>query len=92
MLVAKYADDVPLHRQGVIDAREDVELDGELLASWGLSQRAAAALGRVTVPPRRCAVAWTAPICPAWATCAWCKGADWRFADQGWEGRRQSGA
>ena len=34
VLVAKYADHVPLYRQSVIYAREGVELDRSLLASW----------------------------------------------------------
>lgn len=34
VLVAKYADHLPLYRQSVIYAREDVELDRSLLANW----------------------------------------------------------
>jgi transposase len=34
VLVAKFADHLPLYRQSVIYAREDVDLDRALLASW----------------------------------------------------------
>ncbi len=34
VLVAKYCDHMPLHRQAVIYAREDVELDRSTLADW----------------------------------------------------------
>jgi transposase len=50
MLVAKYANHVPLYRQSVIDAREGVELERSMLASW---VGAASALLRPW--PRRCA-------------------------------------
>jgi transposase len=34
VLVAKFADHLPLYRQSVIDARDGVELDRALLANW----------------------------------------------------------
>lgn len=53
MLVAKYADHVPLYRQSVIYAREGVQLERSLLASW---VGAASALLRPLLDALRCHV------------------------------------
>jgi hypothetical protein len=53
VLVAKFADHLPLYRQAVIYAREGVDLDRALLASW---VGAASALLRPLVDAVRCHV------------------------------------
>ena len=53
VLVSKYADHLPLHRQAEIYARADIELSRSTLADMvGQSRAAAAAVGRRTRAPR----------------------------------------
>ena len=63
VLVAKYADHLPLYRQSEIYAREGVDLDRSTLAGWvGAAERVAHSAGRGAAQARSCPRARFTPM------------------------------